>query len=173
MNNFRKQLTQSQVDGSLPIWELAYQKYWKNYERHTDTYQLSTAMAFQKDGADHIVEVSETDRYKFVDMMFVEKKYDNLFIEISVDGRPGKFRQNHALCTHIAYGFRPSPVVCVFEYQECCSMIDQWLMDKLPIRSCQSTELGRNWVSKGIIVPISKMENEMASFRAIHTWVQT
>ena len=158
MNRFYKQLEQSQDDADLHRWHYAYEQYFgKIYgkvDRIVNTDTLEDSGRWQAQGVDHIVETEVCDIY--CDFMLREKNYNDFFLEYEVNGKPGKFCRKDILTQYIAYSYRNSPNVYLFPFPQARRMVRDILKlhrYQFKHKESVSTENGRTWKTKGIIVP--------------------
>ena len=170
MNNFQSQLEQSQNDAELYRWEYSYRQYFStiygDVNRVINTDTLDDSAEWQSKGVDHIVECENCDI--FVDFMLREKSYNDFFLEYEVNGRPGKFFRDDILTQFIAYSYRQSPFVMLFPFPQARRMVRNLLESECqPFRrkTSISSAGGRQWQTKGIIVPHTYVMTHMEVHR--------
>ena len=157
MNEFQQQLEQSQDDAYLHRWEYSYRMYFPtmygkvNKIINTDT--LPDHEEWQLGGVDHIVECEACD--VFCDFMLRETTYTDFFLEYEVNGKPGKFNKDSMLTHYVAYSYRRALCVYLFPYPQARAMVRQLLETGKPQfrRKTSVSTNGRQWQTKGIIVP--------------------
>ena len=141
---------------------MAYDIYfYGNVTKLINTDTLSDQVQWQSDGVDHIVQTKYGKQY-YIDFMLRETPYNDFFLEIEVEGKPGKFQRFDLLTDLIAYSYRPKTEVYIFDHKRTCELIQQNLSAwKKQFRVKQSISVkpdGSKWSTTGLIIPIQTLE---------------
>ena len=107
--------------------------------------------------------------------MLRNKTYADMYLELTVNNQPGKFQKPDALLTDfIAYSYRPTKHVHIFNYRHTCSLIKANLhtwKHQFKIKKAYSIDThGKQWTTTGIVVPVHIIQQQLgnASFQTIN-----
>ena len=135
-----------------------------------NTDNLPDQAQWQADGVDHIIKTQSGKKW-CVDFMLRNQTFRDCFLETHVGGKPGKFVKDQVLTDYIAYSYKTSTLVIIFEYQEGSYWVNRWLQSPEPgIHSKTADSMDHNrrkWQSKGLIVPHSILKQRFQTIKFI------